>query len=108
MGIFSKLKSKLSPPKGGNVAGYAPDSNASTTVSVSGRSPNRNPVPPEERRRLAAEALDKRIAEQRAKGGLSQQTVDELHRRQNRTNNSSNKAVGPSNIDSDQYREMLT
>eukprot|EP01057_Protomagalhaensia_wolfi_P004756 Protomagalhaensia_wolfi_Nauph_80__4755@NODE_4946_length_474_cov_27_409195_g4014_i0_p1_GENE_NODE_4946_length_474_cov_27_409195_g4014_i0NODE_4946_length_474_cov_27_409195_g4014_i0_p1_ORF_typecomplete_len109_score13_51SVIP/PF15811_5/6_6e08_NODE_4946_length_474_cov_27_409195_g4014_i0104430 len=108
MGLMTKLKSKIKSHKrgGGQVAGYAPnsshlapDSNKSTTASST--------VSPEERRRLAAEAAESRLAQQRAKGGLSAQTQEELRRRQLNPQQDNFKVTrGP--LESDQVREMLT
>eukprot|EP01056_Protomagalhaensia_sp_Gyna25_P005113 Protomagalhaensia_sp_Gyna_25__5112@NODE_590_length_3048_cov_265_155201_g457_i0_p5_GENE_NODE_590_length_3048_cov_265_155201_g457_i0NODE_590_length_3048_cov_265_155201_g457_i0_p5_ORF_typecomplete_len113_score23_25SVIP/PF15811_5/5_8e07dbPDZ_assoc/PF16610_5/0_043_NODE_590_length_3048_cov_265_155201_g457_i08721210 len=112
MGLMTRLKSKIKSHKrdgGGQVAGYAlnssshlgPDSNKSTTASSA--------VSPEERRRLAAEAAENRLAQQRAKGGLSAQTQEELRRRQlNPQQDSFKVARTGAPLQSDQVREMLT
>eukprot|EP01055_Gregarina_sp_Pseudo9_P001823 Gregarina_sp_Pseudo_9__1822@NODE_2240_length_1081_cov_57_854127_g2063_i0_p2_GENE_NODE_2240_length_1081_cov_57_854127_g2063_i0NODE_2240_length_1081_cov_57_854127_g2063_i0_p2_ORF_typecomplete_len199_score26_86SVIP/PF15811_5/1_6e04SVIP/PF15811_5/6e06_NODE_2240_length_1081_cov_57_854127_g2063_i04381034 len=98
MGLISKLKSKLHTKTPD--AARVPGSNTSTAVSAS------PPMSPEERRQLVAAAADRRIAEQRARGGLSQKTVEDLQRRKAAPQPP---AVGVSNqVSSDQYREMLT
>eukprot|EP01053_Blabericola_migrator_P001100 Blabericola_migrator_1__1099@NODE_1280_length_4906_cov_154_631535_g498_i1_p5_GENE_NODE_1280_length_4906_cov_154_631535_g498_i1NODE_1280_length_4906_cov_154_631535_g498_i1_p5_ORF_typecomplete_len103_score14_49SVIP/PF15811_5/1_3e07_NODE_1280_length_4906_cov_154_631535_g498_i134053713 len=102
MGLMTKLKSKLATKKQGNVAGYAPDSN--TTATTQGGS---KPMTVEERRRLAAEAADRRLAEQRARGGLSAETQAELQRRQQHPQQQDN-GFKRNGVTMQEYREMLT